>query len=179
MSFADFLPSVGYIISAIFICAEYQRLGIHYREHRSLRASFWIKLAFIFVEIALAVAFGVCTYHGKPNVAGVLEWTVSLIFIFYVWYAVTPEPLLLANRKTDLIPNRSFILDFLPATRTKRKENRFGPPMRKVDDSNPQRTEANGNMRGGPVYTSGGDAENQQHMNGDERYYTPNTSRHF
>lgn len=47
---------VGYIISAIFICAEYQRLGIHFREHRVLRASFWLKLAFIFVEIALAVS---------------------------------------------------------------------------------------------------------------------------
>lgn len=44
----------GYIVSAIFVCAEYQRLGIHFREYRILRASFWIKLAFIFVEIALA-----------------------------------------------------------------------------------------------------------------------------
>lgn len=47
--------SVGYVVSAIFICAEYQRLGIKYREHRVLRASFWIKLFFIFVEIILAV----------------------------------------------------------------------------------------------------------------------------
>lgn len=45
----------GYIISAIFICAEYQRLGIHYREHRILRTSFWFKLAFIFVEVGLVV----------------------------------------------------------------------------------------------------------------------------
>lgn len=45
----------GYIISAIFICAEYQRLGIHFREHRVLRASFWLKLAFIFVELGLAI----------------------------------------------------------------------------------------------------------------------------
>lgn len=49
------INSVGYIISAIFICAEYQRLGIHYREHRVLRMSFWLKLAFIFVEICLAI----------------------------------------------------------------------------------------------------------------------------
>ncbi|KAF7846061.1 hypothetical protein BT93_L5335 [Corymbia citriodora subsp. variegata] len=45
----------GYIISAIFVCAEYQRLGIHFRQYRVLRASFWIKLAFIFVEIALVI----------------------------------------------------------------------------------------------------------------------------
>lgn len=52
---ADHLDSIGYIISAIFACAEYQRLGIHFRQYRVLRASFWIKLAFIFVEIALAI----------------------------------------------------------------------------------------------------------------------------
>jgi uncharacterized membrane protein YbhN (UPF0104 family) len=48
----------GYIVSAVFICWEYQRLGIHYREFRILRASFWIKLAFIFVEGGLAI--GTC-----------------------------------------------------------------------------------------------------------------------
>src|SRR6202012_5695232 len=46
-----FLFLAGYVISAIFLCAEYQRLGIHYRQHRVLRLSFWIKLAFIFVEV--------------------------------------------------------------------------------------------------------------------------------
>lgn len=45
----------GYIISAICICAEYQRLGIHFREHRVLRNSFWIKLAFILIELVLAI----------------------------------------------------------------------------------------------------------------------------
>ena len=47
----------GYVISAIFLCAEYQRLGIHYRGHRILAISFWIKLAFILIEIALAIVF--------------------------------------------------------------------------------------------------------------------------
>ena len=41
---------LGYIVSAIFICWEYQRLGIHYREHSILRISFWVKLAFIIAE---------------------------------------------------------------------------------------------------------------------------------
>jgi uncharacterized membrane protein YbhN (UPF0104 family) len=45
----------GYIVSAIFICWEYQRLGIHYRQFRILRASFWVKLAFIIVECGLAI----------------------------------------------------------------------------------------------------------------------------
>jgi len=46
---------VGYVVSAIFVCAEYQRLGIHFRQHRILRASFWLKLFFIIVEVALAI----------------------------------------------------------------------------------------------------------------------------
>lgn len=52
---SDKIFSVGYIISAIFACAEYQRLGIHFRQYRILRASFWIKLFFILTEIALAI----------------------------------------------------------------------------------------------------------------------------
>lgn len=55
MIVADEFFSVGYIISAIFACAEYQRLGIHFRQYRILRASFWIKLFFILTEIALAI----------------------------------------------------------------------------------------------------------------------------
>jgi hypothetical protein len=55
--------SGGYIISAIFICWEYQRLGIHYRQHRILRISFWIKLFFILFEVALAIS----TYPQIPH----------------------------------------------------------------------------------------------------------------
>lgn len=45
----------GFVIAAIFICAEYQRLGVVFREHSILRTSFWIKLAFILIEIALVI----------------------------------------------------------------------------------------------------------------------------
>ncbi|KAF7857913.1 hypothetical protein EAF04_009270 [Stromatinia cepivora] len=88
----------GYILSAIFICWEYQRLGIHYREHRVLRVSFWIKLAFIFVELGLAIGFGVCNRKSWWNTAAILEWIIALIYTFYVW---------------------SFTIDFIPAVRTK------------------------------------------------------------
>jgi hypothetical protein len=88
------VDSGGYIISAIFICAEYQRLGIHHREHRHLRLSFWIKLAFIFVEVALAIAFGVLRDKNHYNSAAVSEWVIALIYTFYVW---------------------SFAIDFIPA----------------------------------------------------------------
>ena len=46
---------MGYVVSAIFICAEYQRLGIHFRQFRILRISFWIKLVFVLLEVALAI----------------------------------------------------------------------------------------------------------------------------
>lgn len=72
----------GYVISAIFICAEYQRLGIHFREYRVLRISFWIKLAFIFIEVGLAIAFGVLSYQSSKNSAAIIEWIVALIYIF-------------------------------------------------------------------------------------------------
>ncbi|EEQ88670.2 suppressor Sfk1 [Blastomyces dermatitidis ER-3] len=88
----------GYILSAIFVCAEYQRLGIHYREHTILAASFWIKLVFILVELALAVAFGVTGQQGMKNQAAVLEWIIAYIFTFYVL---------------------SFVVDLLPAIRTR------------------------------------------------------------
>jgi hypothetical protein len=94
----DSYNSAGYIISAIFICAEYQRLGIHHREHRHLRISFWIKLAFIFVELGLAIAFGVLDDKDMYNSAAVLEWVIALIYTFYVW---------------------SFAIDFIPAVKMK------------------------------------------------------------
>jgi len=75
----------GYCLSAIFICWEYQRLGIRYREHRVLRISFWIKLVFVVVEIILAIAFAVCTFKGNTNAGAVLEWAIAFIFSFYVF----------------------------------------------------------------------------------------------
>jgi hypothetical protein len=126
----------GYIVSAIFICLEYQRLGIHYKERSILRWSFWIKLAFIVIELALAIAFGVCGNQDKWNTAAVLEWTVSFIFFFYVL---------------------SFVIDFTPAIRTKHHQS-------KQTEMNMQTMEAGGGdadeqrfFRGAPTsgYTDG------------------------
>jgi len=96
----------GYVISAVFICWEYQRLGIHFRQHKILRLSFWIKLIFILVEVVLAIAFGATNFKGKYNAAAVLEWAVAFIFTFYVF---------------------SFFIDLLPAVHTgKHSRSRFG-----------------------------------------------------
>ncbi|KAK3327373.1 Frag1/DRAM/Sfk1 family-domain-containing protein [Cercophora scortea] len=75
----------GYIFSAIFICWEYQRLGMKYREHRVLRVSFWIKLVFVLVEVVLAIAFVSCTFTSHYNAGAVLEWAIAIIFSFYVF----------------------------------------------------------------------------------------------
>jgi Frag1/DRAM/Sfk1 family len=87
----------GYIISAIFLCAEYQRLGIHYRNHRILRISFWVKLAFILIEVAMAIIFASTKWSKKRNVSAVFEWLIALIFTGYIL---------------------SFLLDLLPSVQT-------------------------------------------------------------
>lgn len=95
---------VGYLVSAIFICWEYQRLGIRHREHRVLRVSFWIKLFFILVTIALAIPFVILTKYELYNPAAVLEWAIAAIFSFYVF---------------------SFVADLYPAVHTKNGSNYF------------------------------------------------------
>ena len=47
--------------------------------------SFWIKLVFIFVELGLAIAFGVLGDKKHYNSAAIVEWTIALIYTFYVW----------------------------------------------------------------------------------------------
>jgi len=92
----------GYILTAICCCWEYQRLGIHYRQHRVLRMSFWVKLAFIIVEVCLAIAFGTMNTLGHYNRAAILEWVIALVYTFFVL---------------------SFFMDFIPAVRTKHHQS--------------------------------------------------------
>lgn len=92
----------GYVVSAILVCIEYLRIGIFYRrEHRVLLVSFFIKLVFVIVELALAIGFGVCigsNQSSKQNPGAVLEWTIAFVFTGYVL---------------------SFVVDLLPSVRTK------------------------------------------------------------
>lgn len=114
----------GYIISAIFICAEYQRLGMKFREYRVLRISFWTKLAFIFIELALVIAFGVQNYRDKYNSAAILEWTVCLGFICYML---------------------SFVMDFIPAVGSKHDRFPTAEEMAMAQQNGPS-------VSGGPVF---------------------------
>jgi len=84
----------GYVFCAVCVCVEHQRLGVHFREFRVLRVSFWLKLTFIIVEVALAIAFGVLNREKRWNAAAIVEWIIALIYTFWVM---------------------SFIIDFLPA----------------------------------------------------------------
>jgi len=92
------------------------------------------------------------------NISGYLEWIVSLIYIFYVW----SKPRITHNIHLHVpkgfqadTPTPGFIIDFLPATRTKHKGDRF-PPLRRDDDEMAMNTQEGGNMLGGPVYSGGG-----------------------
>lgn len=99
----------GYMISAIFACWEYQRLGIHNRQVFVLRLSFWLKLSFILIELALAVAFAVLGYTSRTSKAAIVEWIISFVFTFYVW---------------------SFVVDLYPAVHThKHRDHRFRRPI--------------------------------------------------
>ncbi|KAJ2977551.1 hypothetical protein NUW58_g7777 [Xylaria curta] len=75
----------GYLLSAIFLCWEFQRLGRKYRQHRVLRISFWVKITFVVVELALAIGFGVTRRNHDLNTAAIIEWVVALVFSFYVF----------------------------------------------------------------------------------------------
>ena len=57
---------------------------MHFRQHRILRLSFWLKLTFIIVEVILAIIFAVGTFDSQKNVAAVFEWIIALVFTFYV-----------------------------------------------------------------------------------------------
>ncbi|KAJ1329394.1 Frag1/DRAM/Sfk1 family [Microdochium nivale] len=108
----------GYWLSAVFICAEYQRLGIKYRQHRSLRISFWVKLAFIFTELALVVVFGIMNFQKRYNLAAIFEWTVSFVFTFYIlsfvidlWPAIHTAPVKDAEAGSAAVLERRFSLN--------------------------------------------------------------------
>ncbi|OTA61110.1 hypothetical protein K449DRAFT_351826 [Hypoxylon sp. EC38] len=88
----------GYLLSTIFICAEYQHLSRKNRQHRILRLSFWVKVIFVAVELILAIAFIATNFKGYYNSAAILEWIIAFIFSFYIF---------------------SFYIDLYPAVKTR------------------------------------------------------------
>jgi hypothetical protein len=141
----------GYLISAIFLCAEYQRLGIHYRNHRILRISFWVKLTFILVELAFAIVFAATNFANQKNVAAVFEWIVAFTFTFYIL---------------------SFLLDLLPSVQTKHHtpQGFKGGPMGMQIAATKGQPDMNGEYRGHLTNDSAGPNDN---LEGGYRGTTP------
>lgn len=75
-----------------------------YREHRILRLSFRIKLAFVIIEVLLAIAFVACTFTSHYLPGAILEWVIAFIFSAYIF---------------------SFFVDLYPAAATKHPQARF------------------------------------------------------
>ena len=69
-----------------------------HREERVIRLSFYIKLFFIIVEVALCIAFAVLSWKKIYNPAAILEWVIAFVFSAYVF---------------------SFYVDLYPAAKTK------------------------------------------------------------
>ncbi|MCJ1443121.1 MAG: hypothetical protein MMC23_003618 [Stictis urceolatum] len=128
----------GYIISAIFTCAEYQRLGVHVRQYSILRASFWIKLIFIIVELVFAICFATLTFTGHQQQAAVFEWVIALIFTFWVL---------------------SFFVDLLPAVRSRKYGGGKGVPQIEMGGPNGTHYEDDGASN---RYTNGNGLSNGQ-----------------
>ncbi|CAK7211492.1 hypothetical protein SBRCBS47491_001144 [Sporothrix bragantina] len=140
----------GYVISAICICWEYQRLGIHNRDKRVLRVSFWIKLTFVLVEIVLAIIFVSLTFTNHTNGGAIVEWIIAFIFAFYIF---------------------SFAIDLYPAVHTRNIKHRI---REKADDMKGGHNGTAGHMsdstmvQDGPVTVSEMEATN---ANGGYRGY--------
>ncbi|KAH8664299.1 Frag1/DRAM/Sfk1 family-domain-containing protein [Xylariales sp. PMI_506] len=134
----------GYLLSAIFICWEYQRLGIKNRQHRILAISFWIKLVFVVVELILAIGFVATNFKGMYNPAAILEWIIAFVFSFYVF---------------------SFAIDLYPAARTSPrlgfKAGGMNTTPRQMEESTFPNTYGNGNGVN-PRYTQ----DSQRPLNG-------------
>lgn len=106
--------SIGFILNAIFVSIENQRLMIHHRRNMLIQAAFWSKLSFVLLGIALAIgmsirsvamscklliaalAFGLTSRQDKYDAAAIIEWILGVVYFFYIL---------------------SFVLDFLPAFR--------------------------------------------------------------
>lgn len=106
-SWNSYVPLISrlFSISRFHLFQLTQKTDFRNHHHRILRASFWIKLTFILLEVILALSFISCNFAGAKNAAAVLEWAVSFIFTFYIF---------------------SFFVDLIPAVKTKRREKRFG-----------------------------------------------------
>lgn len=82
-------------LSAIFTASEFGILDNRTRHQRHIVFSFYVKIIWFIIELALAIAFGATS----DRVAPVLEWTLAFIYPFYMlllaydlWPAYNKKP---------------------------------------------------------------------------------------
>lgn len=141
----------GYVLSAICICWEYQRLGIHNRHLRVLSISFWVKLAFVLIEVVLAIVFVSLTFTHHTTGGAIVEWIIAFIFALYIF---------------------SFCIDLYPAVHTRHLKRRF---REKTGMNGSGSDDTNGNNHNHPngTVTTGGTAMAQD---GDNYYAGANNN---
>lgn len=112
-----------------------------------LLMSFAIKLGFIVVEVAMAIAFGATEYLATDgyNTSAILEWIVALIFIFCTFHlTVLPQVIGILTQQL-VLDVWSYVIDFLPINYARSRSSRL-----------PQATKHRGsediNMAGGPAF---------------------------
>ncbi|ERT03147.1 fk506 suppressor [Sporothrix schenckii 1099-18] len=155
----------GYVLSAICICWEYQRLGIHNRHLRILSISFWVKLSFVLVEVVLAIIFVSLTFTHHTTGGAIVEWIIAFIFALYVF---------------------SFCIDLYPAVRTRHLKGRYrekhGPNGSGSDGPNSSATTGGTAMaQDGDNYYNPGNSHTagpgeMEAANGSYRGYTANAN---
>jgi hypothetical protein len=72
---------VGVALSAIFTIIEFRWISKDFGGATRLRRAYWMKGVIATILIALAIAFGITLYADSSrlqDVAGALEWTISL-----------------------------------------------------------------------------------------------------
>jgi hypothetical protein len=74
--------SVGYLLSAAFLCAERRSLRKNINEHILLSVAFYIKVLFIVLQVAAGCGFIVC-FARYNDAAGVLEWIIASLSSLY------------------------------------------------------------------------------------------------
>ncbi|KAJ7911502.1 Frag1/DRAM/Sfk1 [Mycena leptocephala] len=76
---------VGVALSAIFTCIEYRWISKDFHFLRQLRRAYIMKGIIVGILVILAIAFGgALSSQSAFNAGGVLEWTISLGFTFYL-----------------------------------------------------------------------------------------------
>ncbi|KAL2268622.1 hypothetical protein VTJ83DRAFT_3468 [Remersonia thermophila] len=74
----------GFVLSAVFLCWEFRRLGKAHQNQPILRRSFYVKLLFVLVELVLAAGFIACLWTSRFDAGAVLEWIIAVIFSAYL-----------------------------------------------------------------------------------------------